>query len=316
MLTLGAAVERERVRNRGSFGAFAAPETDLARTNRAAYLQALGERGVIAVQGGLRLDDNQRFGRFVTWRAGTSVRMAPATRLRASAGTAFKEPTFDENYSTAFSTGNPDLRPERSTSLEVGLEQSLAAGRATASLTLFAQRFRDLIQYHFSPNPADTNFFNVASAVASGAEVELRAEASRSITLSAQYTWLHTSAADSGFDGAVFAKGQRLLRRPTHSGSVSAEWHATLAAAGARLLYVGDRTDLDFSQFPAPRVTLKPYGRLDLWGHVTLARARNGRGSLALTARVDNVANVAYEEIRGFAAPGRRILVGGRIEVR
>lgn len=316
LLTIGAAVEREHVKNRSSFGAFGSPENDLTRTNAAAYVQALGQGGVLSVQSGLRVDNNQRFGVHVTWRAGASLRLSRATRLRASAGTAFKEPTFDENYSTAFSTGNPDLRPERSVSVEAGLERSLASGRGAASVTAFTQRFRDLIQYTYSPVPTDVNFFNVASAVASGIEAELRGDVSPAVSLSAQYTWLHTSAADSGFDGAVFAKGQRLLRRPTHAGSLSGEWHATMAAAGARLLYVGSRTDLDFSQFPATRVTLEAYGRLDVWGRVIVARARNGRSSLALSVRVDNVTNATYEEIWGFGAPGRRILVGGRIEVR
>ena len=56
------------------------------------------------------LDENEAFGTFVTWRAGAAWRLRPATRVRASAGTAFKAPTFAENYAaTPFEVGNPAL---------------------------------------------------------------------------------------------------------------------------------------------------------------------------------------------------------------
>ncbi len=314
VLTPGVAVELERVRNRSSyqsnFGPGNSPEAVLNRTNRAAYLQASGGRGPLAVQAGLRLDDNQRFGNFTTWRLGASARLAPLTRLRASAGTAFKEPTFDENYSTAFSVGNPDLKPERSTSVEAGIEQ-VVGGRVSVSATAFTQRFRDLIQYRFSLNPTDTSFFNVASARASGVEVELRGEASRAVSFTFQYTFTHTATADSGYDGTVFAPGKRLLRRPTHLASLALETRPSASAiAGARVFYVGDRDDVDFSLFQ--RVVLKAYGRLDVWGRVAVLRGAGG--TLSLTARAENVTGATYQEVFGFRTPGRRILVGARVD--
>jgi vitamin B12 transporter len=265
----------------------------------------------------VRLDDNQAFGTFVTWRAGASVRLSPATRVRANAGTAFKEPTFVENYATGYAVGNPDLRPERSTSVEAGLEHAFAAGRVSVAATAFAQRFRDLIQYTFATAaPTDPNFSNVASATASGLELELRAAPSSAVRIDVEYTWLRTAAADSGFDGTVFAPGERLLRRPTHSGSVLGEWQGGRTVAGARVLVVGDRDDLDFSAFPAQRVVLPAYGRLDAWVRIALVRPAGASGGVALTVRVDNVADARYAEIAGFPAPGRRILAGVALGAR
>jgi vitamin B12 transporter len=310
-VSVGGTVEDQRERSRNSYQSAFGPGSgaaDVSRTNRALYgqLAAAGER--VGVQAGVRLDDNQAFGSFVTWRAGLSVRVADGTRLRANAGTAFKEPTFVENYAQGFAVGNPTLVPERSQSVEAGVEQALAGGRIRLAATAFTQRFSDLIQYTFATaQPTDPNFYNVAAATASGAELELEALPVSAVRVVAQYTYLRTAASDSGFDGTVFAPDRRLVRRPTHSGSIAAEWQGARATLGARLLAVGARDDLDFNAFPAQRTTLPAYGRLDLWLRAGLTPA------LALTGRVDNATDARYAEIAGFPAPGRRLLVGASL---
>jgi outer membrane cobalamin receptor len=194
------------------------------------------------------------------------------------------------------------------------VEQALAGGRLTLAATGFAQRFSDLIQYTFAvAAPTDPNFYNVASATASGVELEVHATPAAALHLEAQYTWLRTATADSGFDGTVFAPGQRLLRRPTHSGSVSAEWRGAPVRLGLRVLAVGSRDDLDFGTFPTQRVVLPAYGRLDLWGELP-AWHPGTRTAFTLTARVDNATGEQYAEVAGFPAPGRRALVGVRVE--
>src|SRR5207247_529272 len=81
--------------------------------------------------------------------AGTSD-LPGSARLRVSAGNGFREPSFFENYASGFAVGNPDLKPEHSRSGEIGIEQGFAAGRVTAAVTVFDQRFLDMIDY----NPA------------------------------------------------------------------------------------------------------------------------------------------------------------------
>ena len=310
--TLGAVVEEQRERSTSAYASQfggGTGGTDIARTNRALYAQLVADGGRVGLQTGLRLDDNQRFGRFVTWRTAASLRLAAATRARVSAGTAFKEPTFVENFAEGYAVGNPDLRPERSASIEAGIERTLLGGRLALAATAFAQRFRDLVQYTFATAaPTDPNFYNVASARASGLELEAHLAPVAAVRVVVQYTALRTSAADSGFDGTVFAPGQRLLRRPTHGGSASVEWLGSRAVLGFRVSAVGSRDDLDFGTFPTQRVVLPAYGRVDLWGAAPLA------GAVALTVRADNVTGTRYAEIEGFPAPGRRVLVGVRVD--
>ena len=133
-------------------------------------------------------------------------------------------PTFFETFAAGFTTGNPDLEPEHSTSFEAGLDQELGSS-ARLSLTGFSQSYRDLIQYTFSPpTQGGPNYHNVAKASSRGLEAEGSAGAGP-FQLTASYTWLDTEVRDAGFDegaGATFVEGEPLLRRPRHAASATA----------------------------------------------------------------------------------------------
>jgi vitamin B12 transporter len=269
-----------------------------------------------------RMDENERFGTFWTWRAAALAFASPTTRLRASAGSGFKEPSFFENFDTPFSVGNPDLRPERTLSFEAGIEQDLVRGVARVGITGFVQRFRDLIQYTFvAPEPGGPNYFNVAAADASGLEAVLEA-GSGAVRGALSYTHLWTEVTDAGFDAgdaATFVEGERLLRRPDDA--ISARLETAIAAwarLGATLIWSGPRDDIRFGQFPEPnqRVELPSYTTLDLSSVVTVLPARRERPGLDLTARVENVFDEQYEQSAGFPARGRGVFIGASTGVR
>src|SRR5205814_9900094 len=119
-----------------TFGTFSSTSIFTAsRRTRAVYAQALAALPSATIAIGGRSDDNEAFGRFDTYRVGANWRPAGATRLRASAGTAFREPSFFENFATGFVKGNPGLSPERTASVEVGLAQSLLDERVVIEAT-------------------------------------------------------------------------------------------------------------------------------------------------------------------------------------
>lgn len=291
IVSVGGTLEHQDFRSNGD-------TARLSRGNRALYAQLVGPLGTSAVVltlGG-RLEDNEHFGGFGTWRAGLAARVNARTVVRASAGTSFKEPTFFEQYGGGFSTGNRSLAPERSLSGEVGLEAQLAAA-ARLTLTAFAQRFDSLIQYrYFVPAPGASNYTNLAGAEARGLEVELAAAPWRGGAVAASWTWLRTIATDSGADGMMLAEGRPLIRRPEHSGSLRVSQSLAAVNAGVTALYVGRREDVDYSAFE--RTTLRPYLRLDLDVAVAV-----GRGVSALL-RVDNATDARYQEAFGFPARG------------
>ena len=73
------------------------------------------------------------------------------TPIRGSLGKGLKEPTFFEAFATGFAVGNPDLEPERSRTVEFGVERSFADERVRLRGTVFRQDLENLIQYTFSP---------------------------------------------------------------------------------------------------------------------------------------------------------------------
>ena len=311
----GTAFEREH-QNDGT--------ADRDRDNWGFYAQATAtpmER--LQLTAGGRLDQNQRFGDFWTYRASALAFAAPHTRVRASVGTGFKEPSFFENFDSPFSVGNPDLKPERTFSVEGGVDQDLLGDRLGVGLTVFTQRFRDLIQYTFlTAAPTDPNYFNVAAANASGVEATIRIRPRGPVQGSVSYTHLHTEVTDAGFDSgdaATFVEGGRLLRRPDDAVTVRAD--AALAERlrlGARLLWTGSRDDIQFALFPDPsrRVTLPSYATLDLSTTATVLRSRGGTPGLYLTARVENLFDKDYEQAVGYPARGRGVFVGASTTLR
>ena len=321
-LIVGGAFEHERERatsrSESEFGPFET-EVDAARDNWAGYVQLSADGGPAAVTAGLRVDENERFGTFVTYRAGGSLGLPTGVRLFGSMGSAFKAPLFFEQFGGTFVIGNPDLDPERSTSWDAGVEQALWGGRVRASATYFGQRFRDLIQFTFTPStPGGPNYLNVAAARADGVELEARVHPAPGFSVGAQYTHLRTEVTDAGTlpaDDAAFRLGDRLLRRPTHSVALDARATAGRVRASGAVRRVGARADADFAAFPAVRLTLPAHTVVDLGGEVELPRFTAALPAVVLTARVENVFDETYQEVFGFPARGRIVLVGGRVRM-
>lgn len=319
-LTFGGEVETQRIRAFNASESEYGPSTGRssnARDNRAAYLHVSGALEALSVNGGLRVEDNERFGGSTTWQIGASFAVARTTRLRGAAGRAIKEPTFFETFAEGFARGNPDLDPEVADSWEIGVEQSLFRGGLRLQATWFDQAFRDLIQY--SPSPlveGGPNYYNIAEAEARGIEVAASADLGR-LQLFADFTRLDTEVVDAGFDsgpGASFVAGEELLRRPQNSGRVGLGLELTKGFrfdGVARL--VGDRADRDFNAFPAEAVVLSRYVLFDVGLGGSVVAPRQGRPGLDLSLRVENLGDEQYEEVFGFVTPGRGVYVGGRL---
>jgi vitamin B12 transporter len=314
VLTGGTAFELESERSFDNAGG----QVDVRRRNAAYYAQAVTDLDQrVDLTFGARLEDNERFGTYTTLRLGAAYHLAGGARLRVTAGNGFREPSFFENYASGFAVGNPDLKPEHSRSWEVGLEQSFAAGRVTASAAFFDQRFRDMIDYNPSVPAGSANYYNVAAATANGVEVGLRAAAVGPVTVAASYTYLHTDVTNPGFDpssGALLAAGQPLTRRPEHAARLDSGYRLSdRGTVSLAVTYVGDRVDQDFSTFPFPRVTLPSYARVDVAAQFELLPPRRGAPGVAISGRVENALDHSYQEVKNFPARRRAVFVGGEL---
>jgi vitamin B12 transporter len=321
ILSVGAEMERQRGTSffvsTSDFGTFA-DSTDNERENTGYYVQLHGSPvDALTLTVGGRIDDNSVFGDFRTGRVAASWRWHDALRIRGAAGTAFKEPTFFENFETSFARGNPDLEPETSRSWEIGAEHNMRGGAFSLGVTWFDQRFENLIQFTFTtPTPESPNYFNVGAARARGVELSARTVVAR-VDLHASYTRTRTNVTDQGFGADMsFQEGEPLLRRPRHQAALGSSFALTDAlrlSADAR--YVGERDDLDFSDpsdFDGERVTLDRYTRVD--AGVMYSGARIGGLGMDVALRVRNVFGEKYEEVFSFPTEGRvlQLSVGPR----
>jgi vitamin B12 transporter len=272
----------------------------------------------VSLNFGLRSEANANFGTRVVPRAGTSLALRLGkgffgdSRLRAFYGQGIKEPRFDQTFgSNACFPGNPSLRPERSKTWSVGLEQKLASDRVILSADYFSNRFYDIVSFESTAPPPGSHcgffgtFFNTDLARARGVNLTAVARALRWLSVAANYTHddSRVLVSPSASDPALIA-GNRLIRRPPNSGSL------TINAAFRRLnvnlagYFTGVRTDSDFL-FVGLNLTRNPgYSRFDLATSYNL-----GRG-VSMYARTTNLLDKSYQDALGYPALGRDVRVG------
>ena len=88
------------------------------------------------------------------------------TKFLAHFGSGYRAPSLFERFGTSFSSfgyfvfGDPRLRPEKTLTFDVGVEQSLLSQRARVSATYFQTRLKEIIFFDFSGaiNPATDPF--------------------------------------------------------------------------------------------------------------------------------------------------------------
>lgn len=240
------------------------------------------------------VDGNQTFG---TWRATAAYRMEEtATRFRATAGTGARVASLYQRFSQY---GDPALQPETSIGFDLGVDQRLFDDRLFASVSLFDNRFRDLIEFASSPTCALTQafgcYYNVGRAETKGVEFFGEAVLVPSAwRLRATYT--HLVAKNLVTD-------RTLLRRPRDKGTVSLVFTgAPGLELEARVSVVGPNPDYDYVN--STRVTLKAYAKVDLFANYKVD------DRLSIFGRIENIGDARYEDVYNYGTAGRSFYGG------
>jgi vitamin B12 transporter len=232
------------------------------------------------------------------------------TQLKANAGSGIKEPTMLESFSISpFFRGNPDLRPERSRSAEVGIEQRFAHDRAKAELTYFHNRFQDVISLvTTNPSTFEAQYANVGLTRARGLEAGVQARPVAAVYIRAGYTLLDSKIlASERPNDVLFGLGRQAFRRPRHSGFATMGWTWKRATADLTGVFVGRFVDSDFGLFNPPLVENPGH---DTW---------DSRFTLIVTPRltgilsIDNLTDQDYSEPFGYQPLGRVVRAGFRV---
>ncbi|OQM76976.1 TonB-dependent receptor domain-containing protein [Manganibacter manganicus] len=102
------------------------------------------EYKALTIDTGIRYDHDEQFGGATTYNIGASYELMDGLVARASYATGFRAPTFNDLYYPY--SGNPDLRPEKSRSYEVGLNWSVT-DQTTLDMALYRNDLDDMIAW-------------------------------------------------------------------------------------------------------------------------------------------------------------------------
>lgn len=254
--------------------------TETSRTSEGLYVQYQGRLEGHDLRLALRRDDIQRFGDRVTGSLGWGLDLGDGLRVTASYGSGFKAPTFNELYYPGF--GNPDLKPERSRSLEAGLSGRLAGGSWSARA--FKTDIDDLVGYDATWTPR-----NIDRARLRGIETSLKTR------LSGWNARLDVTLQDPENRSATFY-GKVLNRRAERSLRLDLDRDFGAWTLGATLRAEGRRYD-DL----ANTVKLPGYGLADLRGSYRLAK------DWTLDGKIANLFGKEYETAATYNQPGRGV---------
>ncbi|RMH32739.1 MAG: TonB-dependent receptor [Nitrospirae bacterium] len=259
---------------------------------------------------GIRHDSFNTFGDATTYRVtGGYLHQETGTKVRASYATGFRAPTINQLFfrTPDFNFGNPNLKPEKSQSFDVGLEQSLFEKRITLSLGYFWNRFRDLIQNRSAAickNPFNSCPVNVASAKTQGWE------ASANIVVIQDRPWLKRLELRGQYTMTLtrdLTTATRLQRWPVDQASVSVFYQPfDPLSLVVDFRFVG-------SQFDSPSVAQDDSQRVGSFEVVNLTTTYEIVPQMQAYLRVENLFDEEYEEIRFFGTPNRSIYGGVRM---
>ncbi len=255
------------------------------------YAELQADLGRLLLAGALRYDKYEGLTGVLSPHFGASFNLTPFLKLRASSSRSFRAPTLPEMLNPYW--GNAGLLPETGSSLEAGVELYFTV--LQCGFTVFDSTYRNLIGF----SPLTYRFANINRADVRGAEVNLDWEFLTGVRCRAAYTYLHTQD---------IQYGRELLRRPRHVLSASLSYRgASGFTAAADVAMVGKR--LDYNELlwtVAENEAFRQVGltlRLPLWKHVSLF------------CRVDNALNARFEEVLGYPAPRRRLMLGATYQV-
>jgi vitamin B12 transporter len=240
-----------------------------------------GNFGSHGIQAHVRHDQDSEFGGKSTGSLAWGWRFLPQWRLTASAATSFRAPTLYQRFSQY---GTASLVPESGRNAEVGV--SWAAAGTEASLRVWRNQVSNLINFG-APGPCVDSFGcyeNVGRARLEGVTLSGKGKLG-AVSWHGSLNW---------HDPRNTQTDKLLQRRARQLATVGADtswagwtWGAEVQAVGARF------------EDAANTQRMGGYGLLNLVASTPLLPG------LMLQARVDNVADKAYELAQTYATAGR-----------
>lgn len=255
------------------------------RRNSSAMLQWLYASDRQQLQANVTGIDHDTFGGHAVWNLEYGLQFAPRWRALTLAGTGFRAPTLGERRGFGFSfVGNPDLQPEESLNLELGMAWQPSAN-TELELRVFEQEIDNAILIQFDTTTFSSTPVNIDGARIRGAELSARADWQ-------DWQLRLTTNVQEPEDRTT---GQTLLRRSEQSAGLNLVRRIGGHSIGLDVRATGERPDIDPSTFA--RTTRGGFAVVNLTGTAQL-----GKG-WTLAARIENLLDKDYETAAGFRQP-------------
>ncbi|SPP66480.1 TonB-dependent receptor plug domain-containing protein [Nitrospira lenta] len=253
---------------------------------------------------GVRHDEYNVFGGATTYRTTAGyLHQETGTKLRGSYATGFRAPTINQLYFPFY--GNANLKPERSQSMDVGVDQYLLDKRLTISGGYFWNRFRDMIVTQASSTVCSPFGFcaeNAGLVGTKGWEASVKYAVIRDVPLiksldvQAQYT-------NTISRNLQQYPGNRSPRMPVDQWSLIVSYQPIdPLRINLEGRYVGSRFN-DVNSTEKMRA-------FDVWN---LSATYDVMKQVQAYVRADNIFNEKYEEVLYYGTPIRSIFAGVRV---
>jgi len=213
--------------------------------------------------------------------------------LRSTYATGFRAPSASESlweFPSLGSTyrGNPNLKPESSRNLELGLSYNTAAN-SIFEATYFDVDVEDFMKFSSDGAGGWTTLNTLGTTNFKGVEIGAQIQISPEAALSGSYT----------YTDAYEQSGLRVKSVPRHSGSVNLQYMPNNdLSAFIDMLHVEDK--LDFSAIGDNYTVFNTGATYSL------------NNSAELYLRIENLTNHEYQTARGYGTPDRSIYIGVR----
>ncbi len=204
-----------------------------------------------SLTGGLRLDDNEFFGKHWTPRLYGVWSLSNQWTIKGGMAKGFQSPTIAQispqiglpQRGGAQTWGNPDLKPEESVNKEIGAYFD-AGGPFRGNATIFDTDYtnkivntgsRQLVYPDGTPVPVDpytgrvfSTYFNITKAKIRGLELAGSYQFNSALKLTGNYTYTDSKVKSAGVTilgfGYPLADGQPLVAVPKHAASATLNW--------------------------------------------------------------------------------------------
>lgn len=251
-------------------------------------------KGFSAELGG-RLNHHSAYGNNVTFSFNPSYLIDDKAKVFFNISSGFKAPSLQQLYGQF--GANPDLKPEKSTSTELGAHFFIEQ-KADIRIVGFTRNIRDVIFYAFPEG-----YINQNKQVDKGFDVEATWRVNTKIRLRTFYSYVEGKTRQNSTETLKF-----LYRIPKHSAGFNVMYSPTSRwTTSMNYKFMGSRNDLFYNAaiFQNEEVSLDAYHLLDFYTDYSFLKNK-----LKVFLDAKNVLNQKYYEVYGYSPLPASVHVG------